>query len=108
MSTTAVNPGVSNLLQTLSAIDSPVVSSPAAVTALENAPASDIVEISAEALQVEGVAALFGDSGSSSPSPASALQALASSTTAAGSGSTAGYQADLAAEQTGSLLDAIG
>ena len=59
-SAAAVNPGVSNLLQTLSNIGSPALSSPAVQAALEKAPASDIVQLSAEAMQVEAVDAMFG------------------------------------------------
>jgi len=59
-SAAAVNPGLSDLLQSLSNIDSPVVSSPAAVAALEKAPPADIVQLSESALQLEGVDALFG------------------------------------------------
>ena len=60
VSPVAVNQGVSNLLQTLSAIDPSVVSSPAVVAALEKAPASDIVQLSTAALQLQNVDALFG------------------------------------------------
>ena len=131
MSTATVNPGVSNLLQTLSNINSPVLSSPAVVSALEQAPACDIVQLSAEAMQVEGMDALFGMSDGSGGGAAGALQALASSAAGSASSSSssssassatqaAGYQADLQAEEaqallggsstasTGSLLDAIG
>ena len=58
----SLNPGVADLLQTLTNVKSPVVNSPAAVSALEKAPASDIVQLSEEALQLQGVDALFGTS----------------------------------------------
>jgi len=56
----SLNPGVADLLQTLSNVNSPVTNSPAVVSALEKAPASDIVQLSAEANQLESVDALFG------------------------------------------------
>lgn len=56
----AANPGVSNLLQMLNNMDSPVLSSPAVTAALEKAPAGDIVQLSAEAMQLQNVDALFG------------------------------------------------
>jgi hypothetical protein len=59
-SVSTINPGVENLLQTLTNLGSPVVSSPAEVSALEKAPASDIVQLSMEATQLEGVEAMFG------------------------------------------------
>ena len=65
----SLNPGVADLLQTLTNVNSPVASSPAVVSALEKAPASDIVQLSAEATQLESVDALFGIS---SPTTSSA------------------------------------
>lgn len=59
-SVSSVNPGLENLLQTLATINSPVLSSPAAVAALEKAPPSDIVQLSVSAEQLEGMDALFG------------------------------------------------
>jgi hypothetical protein len=56
----SLNPGVANLLQTLTSVSSPVVNSPAVVSALEKAPVSDIVQLSEEAIQLQGVDALFG------------------------------------------------
>jgi hypothetical protein len=55
----SLNPGVANLLQTLTNINSPVASSPTLASALQKAPASDIVQLSAEATQLESVDALF-------------------------------------------------
>lgn len=68
MSSTAVNPGVSDLLQTLSTLNSPVLSSPKVVTALENAPAADIVKLSTEATQLENVETMFGMTSANSSS----------------------------------------
>jgi hypothetical protein len=56
----SLNPGVSNLLQTLTNVNSPILNSQTAISAIESAPASDIVQLSAEATQLEGVDALFG------------------------------------------------
>jgi hypothetical protein len=125
MSSSSINPGVSNLMQMLSSIDSPVLSSQTAVTALEQAPSADIVQLSNDAMQVENLDALFGFSNSPSSSPSSALASLASSAAESGSasstasaggstaaGSTAGstaaetasYQADLQSEITAGLF----
>jgi hypothetical protein len=62
------NQGVADLLQTLSNVNSPILNSPAAVKALESAPPSDIVQLSREATQLEGVDTLFGISSPSSSS----------------------------------------
>jgi len=64
----SLNPGVADLLQTLSNVNSPILNSQTAVKALESAPPSDIVQLSAEATQLEGVDALFGISSPSSSS----------------------------------------
>lgn len=59
-SASSINPGVANLLQTLSGVDSTVLSSPKTVSALENAPPADIVQLSDDATQLATVNALFG------------------------------------------------
>ena len=64
----SLNPGVADLLQTLTNVNSPVASSPTLLSALEKAPASDIVQLSAEATQLESVGVLFGISSPSAPS----------------------------------------
>jgi hypothetical protein len=71
-SVSSVNPGVADLLQTLSSLNSPVLSSPAVTSALEKAPATDIVQLSMAATQLANVDAMFGisdgsTSGASSP-----------------------------------------
>ncbi|MGA2600192.1 MAG: hypothetical protein ABSH09_24765 [Bryobacteraceae bacterium] len=58
--TSSVNLGVANLLQDLTNVGSPLASSPTAVAALEKAPPSDIVQLSAEASQLQGLEVLFG------------------------------------------------
>jgi hypothetical protein len=91
MGSTSVNPGVSNLLQMLSNLNSPVLSSPAVTTALESAPSSDIVQLTSEATQLEGMDAMFGiqpNSDDSSDSPASILANLESSATGSATSST--------------------
>lgn len=64
----SLNPGVANLLQTLTSVKSPVLNSQSVVSALEKAPPSDIVQLSAEASQLQGVDTLFGISTPSSSS----------------------------------------
>lgn len=58
--TSSINPGIANLLQTLSNVDGPVASSPGLVAALEKAPPSDIVQLSVAATQLQTVSSLFG------------------------------------------------
>ena len=58
--TSSVNLGVANLLQDLTNVGSPLASSPTAVAALEKASPSDIVQLSAEASQLQGLDVLFG------------------------------------------------
>ncbi|MGO9229105.1 MAG: hypothetical protein ACLQKA_07835 [Bryobacteraceae bacterium] len=59
-SVSSANPGVANLLQMLSASGSPVLSSPKVTSALEKASATDIVQLSMDAIQSQGVGTLFG------------------------------------------------
>jgi hypothetical protein len=104
----STNLGLTNLLQTLSNIGSPVLSSPAVTSALQSASPSDIVQLSAAATQLENMEVLFGQSDGSAPTtdPLTALQnlvtgsaaAAATSSTATASSSAnqlANYQADL-------------
>ena len=70
-SVSSVNPLSSNLaslIQNLSQTVSPLVSSPKVETALENASPGDIARLSAAAVQLQGVDALFGTSDSNSVS----------------------------------------
>lgn len=68
MSTTpAINPGLASLFQTLSNVGSPLLSSPQAVAALQKASPADIVQLSAEATQLEGLNALLGAADTTSP-----------------------------------------
>jgi hypothetical protein len=67
LNSAALNPGVANLLQTLTNVNSPIVSSPTLVSALEKAPPSDIVQLSAAATQLQNVSSLFGNSNAGNP-----------------------------------------
>jgi hypothetical protein len=93
----SLSPGVSDLLQTLTNLNSPVMSSKAAVSALEKAPTSDIVQLSEAVTQLESVDAMFGISTSSSSSSNSSSNILAS--LEAGLTGTAG-----STQSTGSVL----
>jgi len=110
-SVSSLNPGVENLLQTLSNVNSPVLSSPAAVSALENASPADVVQLSSEANQLQSVDALFGiPEGSSSPVN-SILSTLESSSTSSSSSSpntsnVATYENALQAADTQALFGA--
>ena len=73
-SVSSANPGLQNLLQTLSNLNSPVLSSPAVTSALQTASPADIVQLSEAATQLEGVDAMFGISNSSNASTNSTLQ----------------------------------
>jgi hypothetical protein len=79
--TSSSNNGLSDLLQTLTNENSPLlatVSSPTIEAALENAPTSDIVEISDQAIQLQTADALFGISNTSTSPTDSLFSALAS------------------------------
>jgi hypothetical protein len=87
------NNGLSDLLQTLTNENSPLLSTLSSSniqSALAKAPASDIVEISEQAQQLQSVDALFGISStanSSNESLFSALASIGSSTSSSSSGS---------------------
>ena len=92
-SVSSVNPGVADLLKSLTAINSPVLNSQKAMSALESAPTSDIVQLSSEANQLANIDTLFGLSSSSTSSTSSSsssmsgvLQALESEGTTSTSG----------------------
>src|SRR5713226_8550634 len=111
-SASAINPGLASLLQTLSNVGSPLLSSPQAVAALQKASPADIVQLSAEATQLEGLNALLGVSNSTLPGaalpgataidPFASLEAAVAAATAGGS--TASSSATTA---TPSLADSI-
>jgi len=128
MSTSPVNPGVANLLQLLTNLNSPVVSSKAATSALEEASPSDIVQLTAEATQLQGIDTLLGinrpsdnsstllsealanlgNSGMASPNASgtapSGGSSSSASSTASGTADLASYEAALQSEVTQALL----
>jgi len=75
-SISSINPGLENLLQTLSKVDSPVLSNSNVVAALEKASPDDVVRLNAAATQLETVDALFGISAGSSGSSTSDLSSI--------------------------------
>jgi len=89
-SVASTNNGLSDLLQTLTNDNSPLLStlsSPAVEAALKNAPAADIVEISAQAVQLQETDSLFGTSTTSTTPTGSLYAALASPGSSAGAAS---------------------
>jgi hypothetical protein len=120
-SVSSTNPGLENLLQMLSQLNSPVLSSPATVSALQKAPTADIVQLSVAATQLQGVDAMFGISDGSTGGTSSILANLenlltapggAASTATAANGQSAAspaeqlanYQTALQAAETQSLF----
>jgi hypothetical protein len=92
------NNGLSDLLQTLTAENSPLLStlsSPSIQTALENAPTSDIVEISEQAMQLQATDALFGISNSSDDTSSSSLFAALADADSSTNSSNAASSLDL-------------
>jgi hypothetical protein len=106
----SLNPGVADLLQTLSSVNSPTLNSPAVVSALEAAPPADIVELSTEATQLQNIDTLFGIGATPTSSTDSILQALeneganASPTSQTPADQTANAQAAIQAELTQGLF----
>ena len=120
-SVSSTTPGLENLLQTLSNLNSPVLSSPATLSALQKAPAADIVQLSVAATQLQGVDEMFGMPDSSNAGTSSILtnlEDLATGSTGAASTATgangqsaassaeqfANYQTALQAEETQALF----
>jgi hypothetical protein len=114
-SVAATSNGLSDLLQTLTNENSPLlstVSSPAIQAALENAPASDIVQISNQAMQLQQAEAIFGTSSTASSPTDSLFAALApagSSATSSASASPlvnqlAAYEGNAQTQETQTLL----
>lgn len=111
-SVSSTNAGLSDLLQTLTNENSPLLStlsSPTIEAALQNAPASDIAQISDEAMQLQVADAIFGDPSSSSTSSESLFSELTgtpSSTTPTTSlaDQLAAYQGNSQLQETQSLL----
>ena len=83
-SVSSVNQGVADLLQTLSSLNLPVLSSPGVTSALEKAPTADIVQLSMAANELENVDAMFGISDGSNAADAQLLSAGTSKASSAG------------------------
>jgi len=103
-SVSSVNPGVADLLQTLSSLNLPALSSPKVTSALKNAPTADIVQLSMAASELESVDAIFGFSGGSNAGTSSALANL--DALLGGSAGTAASGAT--GSPAGSLFDLMG
>jgi hypothetical protein len=108
MGSASINPGVSDLLQTLSSLNSPVLSSSKVVSALEKASPGDIVKLSMEATQLEGVDAMFGipdgSSAAAIPHSASTVSSASASSTTSLTTQLANYEAALQSDETQALL----
>jgi hypothetical protein len=105
-SVSGTNPGLAALLQTLSNVNSPVLSSPAAMAAIEKASPSDIVKLSAAATQLSGVGAMFGMSAGSADSSGSDPSSLLANLEASLTGSAAGSNPVLAQATADALKNA--
>jgi hypothetical protein len=96
-SVSSPNPAIANLLQTISAAEPSILSSPSVVSSLENAPPADIIQISTAATQMAGLDAEFGITPTPTDTEATdlnnVLSALAPSQTASSSSSTANTSA---------------
>ncbi len=108
-SVSSTNAGLSDLLQTLSSENSPLLStlsSPTVEAALETAPAGDIAQISDEAMQLQMTDAIFGDPSSSSTSSESLFSELAGapSATTPLADQLAAYQGNSQLQETQALL----
>ena len=86
--TSSMNPGLANLLQNLSNVGSPLLSSPKAMAALQKASPGDIVELSAEATQLEGLNAILGQPDTSGTAGLSTSDSLLSALYQAPGGTT--------------------
>jgi hypothetical protein len=112
---------LTNLLQTLTSAGSPqlsaALSSTAVQTALQTAPTSDLVDLSDQAMQLQEVSQLFGNSSApdtatlpSALDPLSSLLSPASSTPSSGSSTASlanqlsGYQSDLQSQEMQTLF----
>jgi len=106
-SVASTNSGLSDLLQTLSNENSPLLStltSPTVEAALQNAPASDIAEISEQAQQLQVADAIFGESSGSTLG--TTPDSLFSELTSADSGTTAGASSSTSAPSLAEQLAA--
>ena len=98
--------GLSDLLQPLTNENSPLLStlsSPAIQAALQNAPASDIVQISDQAMQLQDAEALFGTTTTASTPTDSLFAALTPPGSSATSPAPGASLADQLAEYQGNI-----
>ena len=105
----STNPALSSLLQTLASASpelSSALSPPAVQSALQNASASDIVQLSDQALQLQTTDLLFGTPGTSDPSSLfSTLLAPAGSSPATSlTNPLAAYQSNLQVQEMQALF----
>jgi hypothetical protein len=106
------NNGLSDLMQTLTNENSPLLSTlsaPNIQAALASAPTSDIVEISEQAQQLQSVDALFGISNTGSTPDDSLFSALADTPASTSTGSPltdqlSAYQSNLQTQETQELF----
>jgi hypothetical protein len=102
-SVSSANPAITNLLQTIGSAQSPVLSSPAVISSLENAPPADIIQISTAATQIAGIDAEFGITPTPTDTVATdlsnALSALTSQSTASTSSSSSSTTTSTSAAQ---------
>jgi hypothetical protein len=107
MSTTPVNSGLSNLLDLLSSAGSPIASMPQVSSALQNAPAGDIVQLTQAATELQNVDAIFGDASSSTPASIFDPELAFPTTDTASSTGTTGTQAADSASTGASPADQV-
>jgi hypothetical protein len=109
-SVSSANPGVTNLLQILSNLNSPVLSSSAVTSALTKASTADIVQLSMAATQLENVDVMFGiSSGTGSAGTTANAQTLSAATSnAASADQLATEQTALQSAETSALLYGTG
>ena len=112
-SISSANAGLTNLLQTLSSIDSSLVLSPsiesALQSALQKASPADVVQLSTAANQLENVGLMFGQpDGSSDSSDPTDLTSLFASLETPTAQSTAPAASDQSALQTSDLATLLG
>ena len=111
----STNAGLTNLLQTLSSVGSPLtstLSTPALQSALQHASPADIVKLSDAALQLQATDQMFGVSNTSDPTNLlSALESSAAGSTTTPSSSSgsaadrlAAAESDLQAQQVAALF----
>jgi len=112
-SISSTNPALTNLLQTLTNLNSPIMSSQKAVSALQNASPADIAQLSEEAVQLQNVDLIFGEADGAASNAQSAgaslLSSLAQSLTPSGTATTQASESGLPISPPApSLIDSVG